>query len=161
MNFIHSDLFLKEHTLKTFHTETINEQRDAIISVSFRDAYWVAHRVCFSNVYLYSTLTRNSVFQIIITMQIYFYSWLIGSHLSFQAPLFLKIASWYLMMLVHPPICAPNSTEGREVGPQKSCKTQHTKKEALPDLLHLDTEHLNHPNRDLTDGQDYDHQRLI
>lgn len=40
--------------------ETVIKLWEAIILVSFRGAYCVVHRVCFSNVYLYSTLTTNS-----------------------------------------------------------------------------------------------------
>lgn len=44
----------------SYIAETITELWDAIILVSFRDVYCVVHRGCFSNVYLYSTLTTNS-----------------------------------------------------------------------------------------------------
>lgn len=40
--------------------ETVIKLWEAIILVSFRGAYCVVHRVWFSNVYLYSTLTTNS-----------------------------------------------------------------------------------------------------
>lgn len=40
--------------------QTIIKLQEVIILSSFRGAYWVVHRRCFSNVYLYSTLTTNA-----------------------------------------------------------------------------------------------------
>lgn len=53
INFIHYHLFGG----KNIFSHSGNYYRN---HVSFSSAYWVVHRVCFSNVYLYSTLTTNS-----------------------------------------------------------------------------------------------------
>ncbi len=84
-------------------------------------AYWVVHRVCFSNVYLYSTLTTNSAsisnYNHDVNLFLFMAYWLpsfIPSSIIFEDWFFV------LMIWVHQPIWAPNSTEGWEVGPQKS-----------------------------------------